>query len=944
MHRKILEATGALSLLITVSSTAAPRLTHISEQAQIPYRVPLVVDLFVSGRPDIFFNSLPGSSRYLEDNALIIQNLGGRNFANPRLTNFRFSTGGFTDGVTSLASMGSLTSKALFFNEVQATTSGGISTPKLIQLDTTGGMQPRRALAPPSQSSWVPVDLDGDGVSEFLEVGLNADAEPELLIHDRQMNGSYSSTIVALSSNISLGDLTAIDLDGDGDFDLSSSPGINQAGITILERTGVRGFSPTLRFVSNVPHEYSFADLNGDGLLDICSRSGAPFTYFVNLGGLSFESLQTRELALGSTQNRELMQVVSQAGVGATLRFSGFKNSHIDLVSIRFGTWETLADQVINIAGVSQITPAPQMLALQDFDEDGIDDALTVSTTQLPGYLNSSARRLCIAWGNGTGFSPAAFINPAPISTYIHVTGEFDSEPGEDLVIGPDMDGKFSFLRNTGEGSFPLVRKIDEIKPPSSAPEGTFIAQIHAGDIDGDGRCDLAIEYQKFISGEGYRTACGIAKGNGDGTFTAPTLPTTAFGIIMQHPCRIDNLVDWDGDGDLDAIGGGEWRENISGRFDGTYRTLITGSDTTDLFGNPVKILLTHVGDLDGDGAPDIASLVYRITHKPNPGAITGGAPFSSTMAIAFNDGNGGIASITELAVTLAALDLFGNPITSYAVFADMNSDGLPDLVTSELGSSDIFGNIAATITSWWRNPGGASSRNPASWTKLPFRDVAVPSGPMKDFDGDGILEWVSPSGFLRPTPQGPLASPIYNFSSPVNLASNNFLLVGDFDGDDDADFLFGLDSYDMVLVQNTIVDERSAITRALLDKGVKGALAGPDQDADSDGRSNFSEIFFNTNPTVRDEVTEDPFKLWISQDTSGVVLHYYTPANAWPPNAISTTYEMSEDLKNWVPVTATAPETATLQGEDVSRAVTFPPCNSPAMFYRIKGTHLANP
>ncbi len=312
-------------------------------------------------------------------------------------------------------------------------------------------------------------------------------------------------------------------------------------------------------------------------------------------------------------------------------------------------------------------------------------------------------------------------------------------------------------------------------------------------------------------------------------------------------------------------------------------------------------------------------------------------------MAVAFNNGNGGIASIAEIPASLAGLDAFGNPIASYAVFADMNSDGLPDLVTSELGSMTSSGNTTA-VTSWWRNPGGSSSRNPASWTKLPFRDIAVPAGPMRDFDGDGVLEWVSPIGFLRPTPQGPLVSPIYDLSSPVNLTYSNFLLVGDFDGDDDVDFLFGLDSFDMVLLQNPIVDERNAITRALLEKGVKGALAGPEQDADGDGRSNFSEIFFSTDPTVSDEVTEDPFKLWISRDTSGVVLHYDTPANAWPPNAISTTYEMSEDLQSWSPVLATAPETAIMQGADVSRSVTFPQCDSPAMFYRIKGVPTPSP
>ena len=796
MYFKYAKAAVAASLSLILSAGAQPRLSQILPQTPIPIREPLTVDLFGAGRPDIFFNSYPLQGN-LEENAIFIRNLGDRNFDHPRFTNFRYSKGGFTDGASSLVRLEPLAGRTVFFNEISSLGTSAVSTPTVVALDAAGRIQMRKALAPPSQSKWIPVDLDGDGVDEFLEESFNASDEFELVIHRRQAEGGYSSISVPIDTQLSIGNVTAIDLDGDGDLDLKVSSESNSSGITLLMRTGPQEFSPTPLFIANVESGAVFSDLNGDSLPDLHSRNSGSFVYFINDGGFSFGARQTRTIGAQSDGLPKLMNVVSESPMPATLQFSNLKDDNLNLVSIRFGTWETIAEQEIDISTLLPSSPDPRMLALEDFDGDGNDDALILSSTQILGrQFQLDTRRLSIAWGNGNGFSPAAYIHPAPISTQLHVTGNFDNLPGEDVIIGPDTEGNFAFLRNTGGGTFPVIRRLPEVRPPAGAPAGTIIAGLHAGDIDGDGMTDLAIDYEKFVSGEGYRTACGIAKGNGDGTFQLPVLPENAFGIIAQNPCGFDHLIDWDGDGDLDAIGRGRWRENLGGRFDGTTRFLIGGADLTDLVGNRIKQIITYAGDLDGDGSPDIASFVHSI-EEISP-STTAGPRFTSKMAVAFNDGNGGIANLVEIPASLVSADIFGNSVISYAVFADMNSDGIPDLVTRELNSTDIFGNAIAD--NFWRKNSGGGSRDPASWLKLPFDGVAVPGGALQDFDGNGVLEWVSPSGFLRPDPRGPVASPVYNFISPVNLNTSDFLLTGDLDGDHDADFLSMVEGSSLVL------------------------------------------------------------------------------------------------------------------------------------------------
>lgn len=926
-----------LHAVVCIAYSAEPRITQLSKSADIPDRPPVIADLSGLNLPDIFFHSNPDVTAF-GSNALLVRNLGNRIFDQPRFTNFRFSTDGKSDGLTYLAHISPDEPPVLFFNETNTASSTRINTPVSIAISQDGKIQPRSPIAPTNQSAWIPVDIDNDGISEFLEKIPDTGDESGFLIWDRQPDNTYLSTVIPTSESFSISLAIAIDLDNDGDLDLSTTS--TNSDRALLERTESRSFKPTVHSVSGA-RDTQFTDLNGDDLPDLHNESGSPFTYFINQGDFNFDTAQSRVISPSSNASLKLVSATSTSGSQALLVFSGYVTDFIQLTTVRFSTWETVSNDAIDVSQLNIISADPETVALRDFDLDGHLDALISSVVLLPQPRTFFlVRRLSMAWGSADRFSTAAFIHPAPLSYKVITSADFDGDLDPDLIAGPDTDGRFAFLENTSEKTFPITRLITEINPPSSAPEGTYISKINSGDLDGDGFIDLAIDYEYFVAGSGYRNACGIAHGNGDGSFSPPVLHDDAFEFITQNPCGIEQLIDWDSDGDLDAIASGRWRENLGGRFDGTFRTLIGGVSVTDTFGNVTSLVHSFAGDLNGDGFPDIASLVYRLENIDNSDGVPSGE-VQSTMAVAFNDGTGAISTIAEIPAKLASTDIFGNPIVGDATFVDMNSDGLPDLFTSELESFDIFGN-AIPSHYWWRNPGGGSL-DPQTWLKVPLDNKVFPDGKLLDFDGDRILEWVSPTGFLRPDPRGPISSAEYSFTSPVNFNSSSSILNYDSDLDGDIDFLFADFNVNLILVSNPIVDERSAITRSLIAQGVMPSLASPDKDADGDGRSNFTELFNRTNPLTPDQPNPNPFGMMFSRNTEMSRLSFSIPSD-WSSFSIRNGYETSTDLLSWETIEPERVDQFPGGGGNVHLNVIFLETISDTRFYRLTGRHIVDP
>ncbi len=256
---------------------------------------------------------------------------------------------------------------------------------------------------------------------------------------------------------------------------------------------------------------------------------------------------------------------------------------------------------IINLSpvspGVIAEQPQPVNVATGDFNGDGNPDiAVAFSGTSIT---------VQILFGNGDGtFLPG--VNQPKVSslfTNFQLTAADFNEDGV-LDLAAATDTGFLILLNDGRGAF---------TPVHDQPfAGNFITHFAVGDINADGHLDLV-----GILGSG---SIQEALGNGDGTFQAPiTLPFPVTSTIAANGSIA--LGDFNRDGRLD-IAYTEFGNLSSGappaihinlqRIDGTFNgAQLTLTPTF----HPIGLL---VGDFNGDGSLDFATLSGTVPGEPN--------------------------------------------------------------------------------------------------------------------------------------------------------------------------------------------------------------------------------------------------------------------------------------------------------------------------------------
>ncbi|MBR0828506.1 VCBS repeat-containing protein [Bradyrhizobium manausense] len=220
-------------------------------------------------------------------------------------------------------------------------------------------------------------------------------------------------------------------------------------------------------------------------------------------------------------------------------------------------------------------------------------------------------------------------------------SGDLNGDGKPDIVTANANDNTVSVLLNNGNGSFQTQTTYGTGPGPLS---------VAIGDLNGDGKPDLVV-----ANGNSFSTDS-VLLGNGDGTFQ----PKTNVVVGESHQVVIGDL---NGDGKLDLVNANSNSGTVSislGNGNGTFQ-----SRTTYAVASAPGPISVAIGDVNGDGKPDLATADYSV----------------NTASVLLGNGNGTF----QAAASYAAGSQPG-----LVQVADLNGDGRQDIVVANQTSNDL--------------------------------------------------------------------------------------------------------------------------------------------------------------------------------------------------------------------------------------------------------------
>ncbi|MFZ2171416.1 MAG: VCBS repeat-containing protein, partial [Methylococcaceae bacterium] len=265
-------------------------------------------------------------------------------------------------------------------------------------------------------------------------------------------------------------------------------------------------------------------------------------------------------------------------------------------------------------------------VAMADFNRDGKADL--AATITYSGYEG-----IWIMLGNGDGsFQPAIRHKARNDSSYFSdsvTVGDFNLDGIPDIAAGTldfyGVNGRVSILLGNGDGSFRLLTNNGLSYGDNF---GSSYDRIVIGDLNKDGKPDLAIENSNNGGNGSYTIS--IHLGNGDGSFK----PAIVYKGTWLNGAHSLVVADFNGDyiPDLTIICY-EYTLILPGKGDGTFPYYYTVH--TD-YG-----ALVTVGDFNNDNKIDLATVFGHVS------ILLGNGDFTFQPAINHYDTPNGITSVT---------------------------------------------------------------------------------------------------------------------------------------------------------------------------------------------------------------------------------------------------------------------------------------------------------
>jgi len=355
-------------------------------------------------------------------------------------------------------------------------------------------------------------------------------------------------------------------------------------------------FDPPVNEATDLhPNGLVMADFDGDGHTDLATPNN--YSISGSLASISIPHNQTPTGAIAFGQVINVPTGVLTDGLAAG-DINGDGKPDLVSVSVQAGMVSIFLNgsssgDIIFTAGPSYTTgTSPSAVAVYDLDGDGRPDILVLN--QVSGTLS--------VFRNTTSGGVVSFANRVDFGTGLFPTGiavgDLDGDGKADVAVVNNLANTVSFFRNTSTaGTIALATKVDMATTAGTDnPYGVEIA-----DMDGDGKADLIVSNNNVTTTNSAVVSISVFRNTSSaGSFSFAG--AVNFGSGNSYEIAVGDL---NGDGKPDVVVPVMASNNMNVYVNsGSSGTISLVAPVVLTSGSPYA---PGIGDLDGDGIPDIA-------------------------------------------------------------------------------------------------------------------------------------------------------------------------------------------------------------------------------------------------------------------------------------------------------------------------------------------------